>query len=155
MAGVMANEGTGLVSDPMVAKLKTRDDLKHLIQSRPFPHLNADEITDFYLKRQTNRSGIDALKWAFYDFYGDIYITCPTYQFTKHFAKSSPKKNVFFYEWTYIPSYDTHKEMGVPHGAETTYVFGGLVLKNASDKQFSDDVMKMWTNFAKFGYISY
>ena len=154
MAGVMANEGRGLAPDQIVPKFKTRDDLKHLIQTLHFPRLNADEIADFYLKRQTNRNSSSALKWAYYDFFGDIYIACPTYEFAKHFAQFSPKKNVFFYKWTYIPSYNTHKAMGVPHGAENTYVFGGPVLKNASDKQFSKDVMKMWTNFAKYGYIS-
>ena len=78
-------------------------EFKDLVKTTPFPHLNLDKIAEFYLKGVDTNSS-EALSKAFTAFYGDLRITCSTYLFAKQFAEYSPKRNVFFYYWTYVSS---------------------------------------------------
>ena len=154
MSGVMKNEGSSLAhgSYPGAEHLKNEEEFNQLVKRIRFgPELNYKNISEFYLK-YVDKNSTEALKKAFWDFYGDIHITCPCYHFAKAFSEHTPKRNVYFYEWTYISPYGCPKEMGVCHGAEVGYVFGHPVLKNMADKKFSEDSMKIWTNFAKTGY---
>ena len=91
---------------------------------------------------------------TFWKFAGHILVTCPTYHFAKQFSESSRKRDVLFFEWTQHSRlvekvFGCEKGMGVCHGSDIEYVFGYSAYMNATDKQFSEDVMKMWTNFAK------
>ena len=159
MAGVMKNEGSMLAHQYFnrAEHLKNRKEFIDVVGSTGFffPGLNLDKIADFYLKDK-NTTNTEALKHAFYDYYGDALMKCPTYFFAKQFAEHFPKKNALFYEWTY----PTHvmafllgctNDMGVCHASDIEYVFGFPVSRNTADKKFSEDVMKMWTNFAKNG----
>ena len=156
IAGVMQNEGSSLAPHPGSEQLKTVEDFKALIKRTPFPAIDVEKVTEFYLK------GVDThnpkhLTKAFYDYYGDVYITCPSYHFAKQFAQNTAT-NAFFYEWTYISSdLKSHPSctevMGVCHGSDVGYVFGSPLLHNSSetDKKFSAQVMTIWTEFVKTG----
>ncbi|CAG2167820.1 unnamed protein product [Oppiella nova] len=91
-----------------------------------------EEVSDFYLKSidTTNES---QLKGAFNALYGDLVFTCATYHFAKQFAKSDV----------------------ICHGSDIPYVFGSpLVSQNMfteTDYDFSIEIMKMLTDFAKNG----
>ena len=153
----MRNEGSSLAhqSYPGADYLKNRDEFKEFIKKVHFPQLSYANISEFYLK-YIDTNSTEALKKAFYDFYGDIHITCPCYHFAKAFAENTPKRKVYFYEWTYLSDVmavrsGCKKDMGICHGSENGYVFGTPVLKNMADKKFSEDVMRIWTNFAKNG----
>ena len=114
----MSNEGSVLahLSYPKSEHLKSSEDFKTLLKSLPFPELEVEKVSEFYLKGVDTNS-TEALKKAFYEFYGDIEITCPTYHFAKQFAHSSTKRDVFFYEWTYpsrlLVAVGCTKDMGV------------------------------------------
>ena len=166
MAGVVKDEGTsfGLKFYPKSQDLHSAQDFKELVEtiestiSLPFPNLNSEKITEYFLKNvDTNNS--EALKKAFNTFYGELRITCSAYFFAKKFAEYSPTKNVFFYHWTYVStliqkSLGCSPDMGVCHTSEVPYVFGLPVLKNMNDKKFSEYAVELWTNFAKHGLLS-
>ena len=157
----MRNEGSPLahIFFPESEHMKSAEEFKEIVETidNPlhYPELNAEKVSEFYLEGVDTNS-TEALKLAFYDFFGDLIITCPTYHFAKQFAQSSPKRDALFYEWTY-PSkliqstVGCTKDMGVCHASELEYVFGFSLMMNETDRQFSEDVMKMWTNFAKNG----
>ena len=159
LAGVVQNEGSILSREffPKGELIKSREEFLDVIKSTEylFPELNLDKIEEFYLTN-INTNNTEGLKKAFRDYLGDILMKCPTYFFAKQFAEHLPKKNVFFYEWTYPahimgPLLDCTEDMGVCHTSELEYVFGFPLVSNTTDKEFSEDVMKMWTNFAKNG----
>ena len=165
MVGVVRNEGSlpaqswlpvGQVIDEKVFDelvLRTYDQ---------FHSFDVNKVSEFYLNN-VNRNDSDALRKAFYDLIGDIGITCPTYHFAKQFHSSYTNRKTYFYELTYqntdysmIPC--NEKTMGICHAADLPFVFGTFLMSpNASaiDVQFSKDIMKMWTNFAKTGYEFY
>ena len=100
----------------------------------------------------------DAIKWKLSDFVGDLMMKCPTYHFAKRYAEqSSDETNVFFYELTHKAS-DMIKglDLGIYHGADIELVFGSLLLKPETTSEenirFSKEVMKLWTDFAKYGF---
>ena len=156
MAGVMQNEGSTLAPHPGAEQLKTVEDFKALVKMTAFPAVDFEKVTEFYLK------GVDThnpkhLTKAFYDFFGDVCLTCPTYHFAKQFAQNTAT-NTFFYEWTYISSdLKSHPEctegMGVCHWTDVRFVFGDPLLGNhlETDKKFSEQVMTIWTDFVKNG----
>ncbi|CAG2121755.1 unnamed protein product, partial [Medioppia subpectinata] len=155
MAGVMRNEGSMLahMMYPASDGLKSKQDFVDLVKKVTIPDLDADKIVDFYLHDSTENS----TKHAFWEFFGDLGITCPTYHFAKQFAQNSPNKEVYFYDWTQPalilgPIMGCTTEMGVCHAADIEYVFGMGVLMKLEHQEFSESVMKMWTNFAKTGY---
>ncbi|CAG2181239.1 unnamed protein product, partial [Oppiella nova] len=157
MAGVMRNEGSmlGHMEYPKSDSLKTKEDFKSLIKAVTIPDLDVEKITAFYLTDVVANS-TNGTKHAFWEFFGDIAITCPTYLFAKEFAQNSPKNNVYFYEWTHpssllSPLMGCSQEMGVCHAADIEIVFGMSVLVHSKDADFSKSVMQMWTNFAKNG----
>ncbi|XP_054168275.1 cholinesterase-like [Oppia nitens] len=100
-------------------------------------------------------------KDAFFQYFGDVGITCPTYLFAKMFAKIAPKhSNVYLYQWSYgQPDGALGQMIGVSHGYDVPYVFGLPLVSNyfvfktftEEDKKFSLYVMKVWTDFAKYG----
>ncbi|CAG2108636.1 unnamed protein product [Medioppia subpectinata] len=96
---------------------------------------------------------------AFGQLYGDWMMTCPTYTFAKGLATSSGAHNsVHFYRFNYESGYTSGKFCGstagtVCHGADVPLVFGAPLLMQRlfteTEYDFSIDVMKMWTDFAK------
>ncbi|CAG2101327.1 unnamed protein product [Medioppia subpectinata] len=160
IAGVTANEGTslgfGLVPE-MRAELteplfrKAVHDLRN-----DYHNINVDKVCDHYLKgvHKTNSS---QLKAAFRLLLGDLAITCPTYHFAKRLAANGHR--VYFYQLSFqCKLFDSH--MGcipghVCHGADLNLCFGHPLkqqtLFTETEYDFSIDVMKMWTNFAKTG----
>ncbi|CAG2177337.1 unnamed protein product [Oppiella nova] len=87
---------------------------------------------------------------------------CPTYLFAKQFKTIvKNRQNVYFYELTYENQVAAKlfgcdpQTMGVCHGMDIPYVFG-LPLRlpqlfQPEDVLLSRQVMKMWTDFAKYG----
>ncbi|XP_054165679.1 cholinesterase 2-like [Oppia nitens] len=131
---------------------------------REVHNLNTTEITEFYLK-SVNKSSRPEVRHAFGEFMGDLLIKCPTFQFAKQVAKplSNTSRNVYFYELSYVSQYfadllkcDT-KSKYVCHAMDLTFVFGLPLLTPEiylpKDIFFANNIMKMWTNFAKTGTI--
>ncbi|CAG2107546.1 unnamed protein product [Medioppia subpectinata] len=161
LAGVSKHEGSSLLSTliPVVPKNISEKEFHDYAQGfdSMFHNLNADNITTFYMS-SINKSDPEAVKWQLYDLFGDLLITCPTHQFAVNYGQQSAESNVYFYELTYhrTPSKPGPDMFGVTHGDELQFVFGLPFLypqktDTEIDKQFSRDVMKMWTDFAKYG----
>ncbi|CAG2179344.1 unnamed protein product [Oppiella nova] len=131
MAGVMRNEGSKLayVSFPQLHRIITDKDFDDMviITNESYHGLKFQSIRQFYLKDDHKNHSSDVLRKAFYEFYGDIHIKCPTYLTAKQYAnyaiKSGSKNRVYFYELTYESKFakfmgcDEHM-MGVCHGSE-------------------------------------
>ena len=157
MAGVVENEGSLLVhlQYPRAENLSSAQEFSDVIRTLRFPNLDPGPITEFYT-RNVNTTDTESLKQAFYQFYGDFRIACPTYLFSKLFAALNPKRNVLFYYWTYVSrliadELECAPDMGVCEQSDIPYVFGEPVLRYLPDKYFSEYIMKLWTNFAKTG----
>ena len=159
IVGVAAHEGSLLLHNVVqhIPQNITESDFKKLAQSFDsfFHDLNATAITDFYLEN-VNKSNPDQIKWALNDMYGDLLDACPTYQFAKNYALHSSAGSVYFYEITYTRSNKQDLQDGVTHGADLDFVFGLPQIypdkKDTDfDRKFSLEVMKMWTDFAKYG----
>ena len=163
IGGVVQNEGSTLATMvlPDIEKINMTEKtfMSGVNASKAFFHgLNETKISEFYLKN-VNTSDPNAVKHAFYAFFGDLVITCPTYHFAKQYATHSPL-NVYFYELTYetkqMVQLGCGTDMSICHGADIEFVFGLPFLDPKSytqvDKDFSEQVMQMWTNFAKNGY---
>ncbi|CAG2112822.1 unnamed protein product, partial [Medioppia subpectinata] len=156
MAGVVKDEGpllTRALFPEMTEQLfhKVVRDL-----SREYHNIDVNEVCDHYLKgvHKTNSS---QLKAAFNELFGDLVITCPTYHFAKRLATNGHK--LYFYRFNCQSKQFSNLsacESGVVcHGADIDFVFGhplrNPTLYTETDYDFSIDVMKMWTNFAKTG----
>ena len=128
-----------------------------------FHGLDIQKVIDFYLKGVDTNSSL-ALKQAFSKFYGDLTLKCSTYWFAKRLATIPERvntKGVYFYEvsyqWTPFAEIFGCNEptMGICHGADTPFVFGDTLLlgleTNETDIEFTKYVMKLWTNFVKYG----
>ena len=161
MAGVTKDEGSILafLNFPnLFNKTITEEDFEEFIDklNPQFHNLNAKQIKDFYLKN-VNKNSSDAIKWKMYDLYGDLLLKCPTYLFAKRYAeRSSNETNVFFYELTHQAKGAAYEhEFGVYHGADIDFVFGLPLRKpndySEEDIEFSKQVIKYWTHFAKYG----
>ncbi|XP_054165678.1 acetylcholinesterase-like, partial [Oppia nitens] len=134
------------------------------IMDNMFHNLNVDNITDFYLKN-VNKTSQPAVRRAFGEFVGDLFLKCPTYHFSKQVAKrlSTTGRNVYFYELTYGSPYFSNvtgcdtKSKNVCHSLDIAFVFGLPLLTPElylpKDIFFASEVMKMWTTFAKTGTI--
>ena len=121
-----------------------------------FHNLNDTKLLEYYMKG-VDKNDSDTIRWKLSAFYSELELKCPTYHFAKRYAeRSSNQTNVFFYELTHTskgPAYE--KEFGVPHGSDLVFVFGLPLLKpndySKEDLVFSKQVMKYWTDFAKYG----
>ena len=166
LAGVTQDEGCGtfasLVAPPYNVTLPIFKEL--VAYGNSIWHFNnIDQTVRFYLDGidTTNSS---ALIGALSRYFGDIAFVCPTYLFAKQFALKAPKRKTYFYEVTYDckncgNNVCPEDRNAVSHGAEQKYVFGQPFLNQSAftqlDRDFSREVMNMWTNFAKRGYVLY
>ena len=88
------------------------------------------------------------------DLLGDLEFVCPTNDFAHSYSENGNK--VYMYNFRQRSSINSWpKWMGVMHGYEIEYVFGDPMEPSKGyenhEKQFSLNVMKYWTNFAKYG----
>ena len=79
-------------------------------------------------------------------------VTC---HFAKEFAHANPKRKTFFYEQTYQSPKRGGDPNSIGHGCDVEFVFGnylGSAKHVPLDETFSQQMMTMWTDFAKTGY---
>ena len=118
--------------------------------------LNVDNLVKFYLNNVNTSKPVD-VEEAFNKFISDVLMTCPTYLFAQAFDLMSYRINhVYFYELTYKSKlYSYNNDSDVIHGSELPFVFGQPLLtpgdNNREDIEFSRQVMKLWTDFVKYG----
>ena len=97
----------------------------------------------------------------FDDMIGDVNFVCPTIAFLDKFlarqqALNDSDSKAYLYKFVHRSSQNPWPEwMGVMHGYEIEFVFG-LPLNNSLnytslERNISKSIMKMWTNFAKYG----
>lgn len=104
------------------------------------------------------------LRAALIEIYKDVLFVVPTMAETVAFSKGcSPHangSNSYIYEFAYRPSYSRWKPwMGVVHADEKGFVLGlpqgpdpfEYSSANDLDREVADDVVSLWTNFAKYG----
>ncbi|CAG2176930.1 unnamed protein product [Oppiella nova] len=98
-------------------------------------------VGDYYL-RDIDLKNSDEMLHKFLKLLTDLLVVCPTYTFAKRFAKRA----------RVIGCSDRH----MCHGSSSQYIYGQPIktpkLFAKKDYDFSLDVMRMWTNFAKNGY---
>ncbi|XP_054166220.1 cholinesterase 1-like [Oppia nitens] len=99
----------------------------------------------------------------FTEIYGDILMRCPTYTFAKHLAMNGER--VYYYDFNYYSENNptlwllekTGLELrGSQHGMDGDF-HTGVPLRypdkySEVDKNFTQYVMEIWTNFIKYGY---
>ncbi|CAG2167355.1 unnamed protein product [Oppiella nova] len=155
IGGATRNEGS-LLSYYIYPKLQTNitlEDFTDLVQQSDafFRGIDVQNVTQIYLKN-VNTSDSQALKWAFYDYFGDMFMKCPTYHFSKQFAKhnTNTSHNVYYYELTYQSKNAAHtgcmeETMGICHGSDVEFVFGSPILtyqsKNAAHTGCMEETM--------------
>ncbi|CAG2108782.1 unnamed protein product [Medioppia subpectinata] len=167
MAGINSTEGSVLsrLLIPKDKEVYTLTDFESGVKASDdtFHGIDANKVMDCYLKG-VYTSSTPALKRAFYEFYGDLFMKYPTYLFARQMATTvGNRHNIYFYELSYQSQFYAKqfqcddKESAVGHGMDIPFVFG-IPLSPLSadffaetDRQFSRDVMQMWTNFAKYG----
>ncbi|CAG2100640.1 unnamed protein product [Medioppia subpectinata] len=167
MAGINSTEGSNLTKlfiapdkgilnlNDFEAGIKASDDIYH--------NIDVQKVMDYYLKG-VDTSSTPALKRAFYEFLGDLWMKYPTYVFARQMATTvGNRHNIYFYELSYQSQFYAKQfqcddeESGVGHGMDIPFVFGMPLMPemvdffDEIDRQFSRDVMRMWTNFAKYG----
>ena len=157
MAGATKDEGP-MLAMMLFPQMRADFNIKKFhelieLQREIYHNIDVQKVSDYYLQNRDPENPHD-LKQAFGQLFGDMLMVCPTYGFAKRFTKSG--RDVYFYRFNYQTNLfamfgcDEHT---ICHGADIPYVFGEP-LKNPqmfteTDYDFSLDIIKMWTNFAK------
>ncbi|CAG2179541.1 unnamed protein product, partial [Oppiella nova] len=148
MAGATKDEGQNLAM-MLFPQLRADFNIKKFhalieLQREIYHNIDVQKVSDYYLQNRDLENPHD-LQRAFGELYGDLLMVCPTYGFAKRFAKSGRDTNLFA-----MFGCDEHT---ICHGADIAYVFGEPVrtpkMFTETDYDFSLDIMKIWTNFAK------
>ncbi|XP_054166234.1 acetylcholinesterase-1-like [Oppia nitens] len=132
-------------------------------------NLDIDKLTGYYLNN-TNLDNSKELYMSLGQLYGDLAFQCPTYMFAKLYAKymsqSAPAPNVYYYQlayksvnhfWKPMEPFTGHlaDDSVVHHGCDNDFIFGLPVHRqqefSEQDYDFSLYIMKLWTDFAKYG----
>ncbi|XP_054158966.1 cholinesterase 1-like [Oppia nitens] len=139
------------------------------ISGQMFSNIDVRKTVDHYLRSVDNRTDPVQLRLAFSQLYGDLLITCSSYRYASEFAaNNSPadnNNNVWYYRWNYAPTGSGPqlmylKTLGFPdntivHGIDTVFTFGLPLVApkmfSPEDYDFTIEIVKMWTDFAKFG----
>ncbi|CAG2120957.1 unnamed protein product, partial [Medioppia subpectinata] len=160
MAGATKDEGLilTLMLYPEMQTEMTEHQLREIVikLSNEFHNINVDKVCGHYLKG-VDKTNSSQLKAALNALYGDLVMTCPTYLFAKRFATNG--QNVYFYRFNFQSQFygNIFGNTGdaVCHGADLAFVYGFPLrhpqLFSETEYDFSIDVMKMWTDFAKNG----
>lgn len=160
MYGVARDEGTYFIwkifpemakDDVVITVEKARQSIVHLMNNI-FNQTFGDEVASFYLNHLKEPSQ-DELKLAIAQAWGDYQMVCPTILFGEEYAKHRPNGHYYSYRMMQmfpflenIPSW-----IGVGHAQDTIYMFLQSLLKRNIDKQLSNDIIRVMTNFAKTG----
>lgn len=169
--GNTANEGSGYVWS-MASSLAKKGELtlakvKEIIRGyvRQFgKQHDVDKVADFYTKHLTDNSTDLEKKTTLASAHGDHHLICPTLFFGEAIIarnlKSSHHHRFYAYEWMQHNDNDggCTKEMGVCHGMDTHWTFGGPIENLLNHHKVSDDDYNLshdqitsLTNFAKTG----
>jgi carboxylesterase type B len=122
-----------------------------------------EKVADFVLKGLSDDNKT-ALAIAVSDSFGDFMISCPTILFGSLVSKWNKDKNSFAYVLTQqlsasLIGIKRPAWFGVYHGEDIFYVFG-YPMRNKKfnftqeDKELSQKIIKIWTDFAKTGRVS-
>ena len=126
-----------------------------------------EPVFDFYTKNLREYPSNQELRRALVDLVSDGVISCPTYLFTLKYAgmlarNESNVNNVYSYRFDHFSPYMMlalcFHWMGPCHAVDVPIMIGWaadpslyqILFKN-SDRKISKQMMKVWTNFAKYG----
>ncbi|KAF8771440.1 Acetylcholinesterase-1 like protein [Argiope bruennichi] len=136
--------------DPKVNKTYASSLLEGLFKNYTDPQ----KYIDFYLKDVPDED-YDLIRSQLSAAFGDSSILCETVYFAESYAER--KNDVYYYFFTYRPSNSPWaKWMGAVHFEDVQFVFGRPVRVRSKeydtkDIWVSEQVMKIWANFAKNG----
>ena len=134
------------VDDNTFNKASAKDLIESMIKVR-----DDNQILQTYLDRSKSESRYTYLN-AMSDILGDYLITCSSIFQAEYYSLAG--NQVYFYLFDYRSETSPRAHwMGVSHFDEVQYVFGNSLFKNFTDyeEELSDDIMDMWTTFAKTG----
>ncbi|CAG2118674.1 unnamed protein product, partial [Medioppia subpectinata] len=161
MAGVTKDEGNALsyFRIPEMNLKLTEQLFRKAVNNfnDEYHNIDVDKVCDHYLKG-IDKTNSSQLKGALSALYGDLEYTCPTYHFTKSLATNG-QKVVYFYRFNFQTQLTARQrncaDGHVCHAADSNLMFGQPLrypsLYSKTEYDFSIEVMKMWTNFAKNG----
>ena len=125
-----------------------KDIFKDILKDIP----GTDLITQTILEKLSADDYRKNLK-IIYDFLGDFTLVCPDVYLAESFSRYG--KDAYFYFFKHRPSTTPWAEwMGVAHYEEVQFVFGSPLKENKYSKEeieLSKLMMKIWSNFAKYG----
>ena len=157
MAGATKDEGP-MLAMMLFPQLRADFNIKKFhelieLQREIYHNIDVQKVSDYYLQNRDPENPHD-LKQAFGQLFGDLFMVCPTYGFAKRFVKSG--RDVYFYRFNYQTNLFSMlgcDEHTICHTAELPYIFGDPVrtpqMFTETDYDFSLEVMKIWSNFAK------
>ncbi|RWS23808.1 acetylcholinesterase-like protein, partial [Leptotrombidium deliense] len=91
------------------------------------------------------------------DVVGAVTLLCPVVLFGEQFGAFEPRRKAYFYHFTYRSKKNNvwPDWFGVGHSSELFYVFGKPLKYREQfddiDRALSNDVIRIWTTFAKTG----
>lgn len=151
--------------EKLVNNTLSNDDLRDLVHSHVDDYYGNDNkdlkkaVHSLYECTSEGQSMKDC-RQQFLDFCGDLYSQATVTEFANKLVQSLPEgSSVYKYEFAHKPSISHYPEfVGAAQGDEVLFIFG--LVDNEEDqsdakvvleKQLARKVMKMWSNFAKFG----
>ncbi|XP_046544374.1 carboxylesterase 4A-like [Haliotis rubra] len=107
------------------------------------------EIAEQMCNRYSTNRGIVEQGRKVVDLYGDMMFVAPTVMSTIMHARNNNGRSTYLYLFSQQPRRTARPRwfVGAGHGAELAYVFGRRVINPSLSLQ----MMKYWSNFAKFG----
>ena len=155
--------GLGGRYNPTVLSNVTRDQVYSDIKKFIPPNIISDETLDIIAGAYTQGlvDSRDLLRSAAH-MMGDLIFTCPTILFGEQLAKQqSFNGNIYQYRLTYINSKSISygsQWAEAEHTDEQPLVFGRPIsepLNNwtIGDRNMSEMLIKIWTDFAKYGFV--
>ncbi|CAG2119368.1 unnamed protein product, partial [Medioppia subpectinata] len=147
IAGATKDEGPSL-ADILIPEIRSELTVELFVKavrdlSREYHNIDVEEVCNHYLKG-IDKTNSSQLKAALSALYGDLVMTCPTYLFAKSYAKYGQNVEEYGCDEGYVC-----------HGADMVFVYGFTIrnqhLFTENDYDFSIDIMKIWTDFAKTG----
>ena len=162
MIGYNSDEGTMFV--PAVAqwnKTYYERQISTILAMKFGPEVNpfATKLVSFHYQSFANPSSADFMK-GYKKYLDDYMFKAGIANFAMEWSKQA--SNTYLYHFAYLPKHLKLPHWRVAHGIEIGFVFGNpffgkfvnsYFISNYTeeDKQFSLQVMKMWTDFAKTG----
>ena len=140
-----------------LSKTKQYISLIYLILKKTY----SKEIAEFYTKGLKDNQTMESLR-SISDSLGDYVLTCPTVLFGELFANSKKTNRAYAYRLTHTPGLHAFPQCnqfdGVCHADDLVFIYGfpiavrGIAF-NESDYKLSEDMIHVWTTFAKTGYF--